>query len=55
MGALLDNATFLENNDLVGIDDCAESVRNHNDREALLLKQNVQGLLDLVLTLSIKS
>jgi len=55
VGTLLDNATLLENDDLVGIDDSAESVRNHNDCEALLLKQNVQGLLDLVLTLSIKS
>ena len=55
MGTLLDNATLLENDNLVGINDCAESVRNHNDCEALLLKQNVQGLLDLVFTLSIKS
>lgn len=55
MRALLDDLAFFHDNDLVAIYDRAQSVSNHNHSEGLLLKESVQGSLDLVLTLSVES
>ena len=44
---------MLHADDLVGILDCAESVRDDNDSLLSAVNQLVQGLLDLMLALSI--
>ena len=54
MSALLLNLTLFHHNDLVSVDDGAESVSNHYHCEALLLEQCVQGCLDLMLTLGVE-
>lgn len=55
MGADLLDLALLHHDDFVRVDNSAKSVRDHNDSEALLLKEGVQGSLNLVLTLCIKS
>ncbi len=55
VGALLHDNSFLKHNDLVRVHDGAQSVSNHDDGKAFLLKENIQGLLDLGFTFSVKS
>ncbi len=55
VGALLHDVSFLKHNDLVRVHNGAESVSNHDDSEAFLLEEHIQGLLDLGFALSIKS
>ena len=54
MGSLLDDVTLAHADDLVCADDCAESVCDHDHCLLLLLEQSVQGLLDLVLAVSVE-
>ena len=53
VGAALFYLTMLHADDFVGILDCAESVRDDDDSLLSALNQLVQGLLDLMLALSI--
>ena len=54
MRSLLDNIALTHADDLVSADDCTESVSDHDHCLLLLLEQSVQGLLDLVLTVSVE-
>jgi len=53
--ALLNDVTLAHADDLVGGDDRAQSMRNHNHRLLLLLEQSAQSLLHLVLTVGVES
>ena len=54
MRSLLNDVALTHADDLVSADNCAESVRDHDHCLLLLFKQSVQGLLDLVLTVSVE-
>ena len=54
MGALLNDVALTENNNLVSVDDGAQTVSNNHNGLVALSDQLVQGLLDLELRLSIE-
>ena len=54
MGSLLDDVALAHADNLVSADDCAESVSDHDYCLLLLLEQSVEGLLDLMLTVSVE-
>ena len=55
VGALLHDISLLQHDDLVRIDNSAQSVSNHDHSKAFLLKENIQGFLDLGFAFSIES
>ena len=55
MSALFNNVTLPHNDDLVSIDDRAQTMSDDDHSLLLLLKQGVKSLLHLMLALSIES
>ena len=54
MGTLLDDISLTHADDLVSADNRTESVSDHHNCLLLFLKQGIQGLLDLMLTVGIE-